>query len=87
MVRSEETIATFSNSVPSNDLAGKSLPNCPMRVELNCLHIKVAREKRGWALSLDQKILKADNTSFEEDLNRLDMLALMSMIKGLPTLS
>ena len=33
------------------------------------------------------KILKADNTSFEEDLNRLDMLSLMSLIKGLPTLS
>ena len=31
------------------------------------------------------KILKVDNTSFEEDLNRLDMLSLMSLIKGLPT--
>ena len=33
------------------------------------------------------KILKADNTSFEEDLNWLDMLSLMSLIKGLPTIS
>ena len=33
------------------------------------------------------KILKADNTSFEKDLNWLDMLSLMSLIKGLPTLS
>ena len=33
------------------------------------------------------KILNAANTSFEEDLNWLDMLSLMSMIKGLPTLS
>ena len=28
----EETMAAFSNSVPPNDLAGKSLSNCPMRV-------------------------------------------------------
>ena len=27
-----KTMATFSNSVPSNDLAGKFLPNCPVRV-------------------------------------------------------
>ena len=27
------------------------------------------------------------NTSFEEDLNRLDRLSLMGLIKGLPTLS
>ncbi len=33
------------------------------------------------------KILKTDNTSFEEDRNQLDMLSLMSQIKGLPTLS
>ena len=33
------------------------------------------------------KILKVDNTAFEEDLNRLDMLSLMSLIKGLATLS
>ena len=33
------------------------------------------------------KKLKADNTSFEEDLNQLDMLSLISLIKGLPTLS
>ena len=33
------------------------------------------------------KVLKADNTSFEEDLNRLNMLFLMSLIKGLPILS
>ena len=45
------------------------------------------RPQRSWALSLDQKTLKAGNTSFEEDLNRLDMLSLMSLIKGLPTLS
>ena len=32
VLRSEEIMAAFSNSVPSNDLAGKSLPNCPMRV-------------------------------------------------------
>ena len=31
VLRSEE-MAAFLNSVPSNDLAGKSLPNCPMRV-------------------------------------------------------
>ena len=33
------------------------------------------------------KILKADITFFEEDLNQLDMLSVMSLIKGLPTLS
>ena len=30
------------------------------------------------------KILKADNTSFEEDLNRLYMLSLVSLLNGLP---
>ena len=33
------------------------------------------------------KNTEADNTSFEEDLNQLDMLSLMSLIKGLPSLS
>ena len=32
VLRSEETMTAFSDSVPSNDLDGKSLPNCPMRV-------------------------------------------------------
>ena len=32
VLRSEVIMAAFSNFVPSNDLAGKSLPNCPMRV-------------------------------------------------------
>ena len=32
VLRSEETMAAFSYSVPSNNLAGKSLSNCPMRV-------------------------------------------------------
>ena len=32
VLRSEETMAAFSNSVSSNNLAGKSLSNCPMRV-------------------------------------------------------
>ena len=32
VLRSEETMAAFSYSVTSNDLSGKPLPNCPMRV-------------------------------------------------------
>ena len=36
---------------------------------------------------LGSKILKADSTSSEEDLNLLDMLFLIGLIKGLPTLS
>ena len=35
----------------------------------------------------DSNPFKADNTCFEEDLNQLDMLSLMRLIKGLPTLS
>ena len=36
---------------------------------------------------IGSKILKADNTSFKENLNWLDMLSFMSLIKGFPTLS
>ena len=32
VLRTEEAMAAFSNSLPSNDGAGKSLPNCTMRV-------------------------------------------------------
>ena len=32
VLRSEKILAAFSNSVSSNDLAGKSLPHCPMSV-------------------------------------------------------
>ena len=78
MLGSEETMAASQIQF----LPMKSLPNCPMRVELNCLHIKLAHEDR-LGTFFGSKILKADNTSFVEDLNRLDMLSLMSLIKGL----
>ena len=32
VLRSEEAMAAFLNSVPSNDLACKPLPSCPMRI-------------------------------------------------------
>ena len=86
VLRSEETMAAFSNSVPSNDLAGKSLPNCPMRVWIELSPYKDSSWVERLGTFFGSKILKADNTSFEEDLNWMDMLSLMSLIKGLPTL-
>ena len=80
-------MAAFSNSVPSNDLAGKSLPNCPMRVRIELAPYKGSSWVERLGTFLGSKILKADNTSFEEDLNWLDMLSLMNLIKDLPTLS
>ena len=87
VLRSEETMAAFPNSVPSNYLAGKSLPNCPMRVWIELSPYKGSSWVERLGTFFESKILKADNTSFEEDLNRLDMLSLMRLIKGLPTLS
>ena len=82
-----ETMATISKSVPSNDLAGKSLPNCQMRVQIKLSPYKGSSCVERLGTFYGSKIMKADNTSYEEDLNRLDMLSLMSKIKGLPTLS
>ena len=87
VLRSEETMAAFSNSVSSNNLAGKSLPNCPKRVWIELSPYKGNSWVERLGTFFGSKILKADNTSFEEDLNQLDMLSLMSLIKGSSTLS
>ena len=81
------TMATFSNSVPSNDLAGKSLPKSPMEVWIELSPYKGSSWVERLGTFFGSKILKADITSFEEDLNWLDMLSLISLIKGLSTLS
>ena len=82
---SEETMAAFSNSVPSNDLVGESLPNCPVRVWIELSPYIGSSWVERLGTFFGSKILKADNTSFEEDLNQQDMLSLMCLMKGFLT--
>ena len=42
---------------------------------------------KGLGTFFESNILKADRTSFDEDLNWLDVLSLMCLIKVFPTLS
>ena len=80
-------MAAFSNSVPSNDIAGSPKLSNPMRVWIELSPYKGSSWVETVGTFIGSKITKADNTPFEEDLNRLDMLSLMSLIKGFPTLS
>ncbi len=61
--RSEEIMAAFSNSVPYNDLAGKSPPNCTMRVWIELSPFKGSSWVERLGTFFGSKTLKADNTS------------------------
>ena len=80
-------MAAFSNSVPSNDLAGKSLQNSQLRFRIKLSPSKDSSRVERLGTFFESKIMKTDKISFEENVNQLEMLFLLRLIKGLPTLS
>ena len=70
VLRTEEIMAAFSNSLPSNHGTGKSLPNCTMRVRIEHSPYKGSSLVESLGSLFGSKILMADNT---EDLNWLDI--------------